>query len=151
TSFDVLYSLPERDERAALEEMHRLTRPGGFVLINVAAMEVLRGNHSILSRELRRYTPARLRRLVTDAGFEVVWLAVTNRSLFVPMVIVRTLHRWRGLAVEDGADKAQHEISVPPAPINGLLSAMLFVESLWLRRMNNWVGSSLLCLARKPA
>src|SRR5687768_857667 len=52
TSFDVLYSLPEPDERAAVAEMFRLTRPGGHVLINVAAMDVLRGDHSVLSREV---------------------------------------------------------------------------------------------------
>ena len=36
TSFDVLYSLEEPDERAAIAEMYRLAKPGGFVLINVA-------------------------------------------------------------------------------------------------------------------
>ena len=148
TSFDVLYSLPDRDERAAAAEMYRLTRPGGFVLINVAAMEMLRGDHSVLSHEVRRYSRDSLRRLVTDAGFEVVRLTHTNQALFLPMLVVRAVHRWRGLAVE--AD-AQHEIRVPPAPINAFLSALLFVESLWVRRIDGWVGSSLLCLAMKPA
>ena len=47
------------DERAAIAEMFRLTRPGGYALINVAAMDVLRGDHSVLSREVRRYSRAR--------------------------------------------------------------------------------------------
>ena len=58
TSFDVLYSLPEQEESAAVSEMYRLLKPGGFVLINVAAMEILRGDHSVLSHELRRYDRA---------------------------------------------------------------------------------------------
>ena len=58
TSFDVLYALEDPDERAAAAEMYRVARPGGYVLVNVAAMEMLRGDHSILSREVRRYTRA---------------------------------------------------------------------------------------------
>jgi ubiquinone/menaquinone biosynthesis C-methylase UbiE len=54
TSFDVLYSLEDRDERSALLEMFRLLKPGGYALINVAALEILRGDHSVLGRELRR-------------------------------------------------------------------------------------------------
>lgn len=146
TSFDVLYALPERDERAAVAEMYRLARPGGFALINVAAMEVLRGDHSVLSHEVRRYSRASLGRLVTGAGFEVVRLTHTNQTLFLPMLAVRAVHRRRGLAAEIDA---QGEIAVPPAPVNAFLSALLFVESLWIRRFDSWVGSSLLCFARK--
>ena len=67
--------------------------------------------------------------------------------MFLPLLALRTLHRSRGLAQE--AD-AQQEIAVPGAPVNGLLSAVLFLESVWLRRFDSPFGSSLLCLARKP-
>jgi hypothetical protein len=40
---------------------------------------------------------------------------------------------------------------VPPAVVNTLLTMALKVESVWLRAFNNPFGSSLLCLARKPA
>ena len=147
TSFDVLYSLEEADETAAVAELYRLARPGGFALINVAAMELLRGDHSVLSREVRRYSRDSLQRLVASAGFEVIRLTYTNQSLFFPMLAIRTLQRWRGLASEG---EAQREITIPPAPANAILSAALFLESLWLRWFNEVVGSSLLCLARKP-
>jgi SAM-dependent methyltransferase len=147
TSFDVLYSLEEPDERAAVAEMYRLTRSGGFVIVNVAATESLRGDHSVLSREVRRYNRASLGRLLTDAGFEIVRLSYTNASLFLPMLAIRALQRRRGLARED---HAQLDITVPPAPVNALLTAVLVVESWWLRLLDNPFGSSLLCLARKP-
>jgi SAM-dependent methyltransferase len=147
TSFDVLYALEAADERAAARELFRVLKPGGFALVNVAAMPMLTGDHSILSRERRRYTRASLRRLVEDAGFRVVRLTYTNASLFVPLAIVRAYHRWRGLSAESDA---QQEISVPAAPINAALSALLRIESLWLRAIDNPFGSSLLCLAMKP-
>ena len=54
TSFDVLYSLEEPDERAAVAELYRVLKPGGFAIVNVAAMPMLTGDHSVLSHERRR-------------------------------------------------------------------------------------------------
>jgi len=147
TSFDVLYSLPDATEKAAVAEMYRVLKPGGCAIVNVAAMEMLRGDHSVLSHEVRRYSAAQLRTLLTSAGFDIVRLTHTNATLFLPMLVVRGFHRWRGLSAE--AD-ARGEIAVPGAPINAALSAVLFAESLALRWIDAPVGSSLLCLARKP-
>ena len=90
TSFDVLYSLEDRDERAAVAEMYRVARPGGYALVNVAAMESLRGDHSVLSREVRRYNRAGLRRLLeTRRLHDVPHHADTNAALFLPMLALR--------------------------------------------------------------
>jgi len=148
TSFDVLYSLDENDEQAAAAEMFRLARPGGHVIVNVAAMPLLRGDHSILSHERRRYTHASLAQLLSNAGFDIVRITYTNATMFLPMLAVRLFHRARGFATE--ADAAS-EIAIPAAPVNAALSALLYLESLWLRAGGvNPFGSSLLCLARKP-
>jgi SAM-dependent methyltransferase len=148
TSFDVLYGLPEPIERAAVAEMFRAVKPGGSIIINVAALDCLKGDHSVLGREVRRYNRESLIRLLTGAGFTIERLTYTNASLFLPMLAVRTYQRWRGLPQE--AD-AESDITVPAAPINLLLSVVLSLEARWLRRFNNPFGSSLLCLARKPA
>ncbi len=147
TSFDVLYSLDDRDERAALGEMYRLLRPGGFAIINVAAMDLLRGDHSVLSREVRRYSRAQLQQRLGSAGFIVKRLTYTNFTLLPALLVARALQRKRGLKIES---EAHHEISVPPAPVNALLTGVLLLESLWLRWFDAPAGSSLLCLARKP-
>ena len=147
TSFDVLYSLDDVDERTAVAEMFRLLKPGGFAIVNVAAMPSLTGDHSVLSHERRRYTRESLRTLFERSGFTIERLTYTNATLFLPLAIVRGFHRWRGLAAE--AD-AQHEIAVPWAPVNAALTVLLWLESVWLRVVDNPFGSSLLCLARKP-
>ena len=148
TSFDVLYSLEDADEHAAVAEMFRVAKPGGFVVVNVAAMKSLRGDHSVLSREVRRYDRASLARLLTDAGFAIERLTYTNAVLFPAMAIARAVQRRRGLSLEENADQ---EIRVPLAPVNAALTAALTVESWWLRALDSPFGSSLLCLARKPA
>ena len=147
TSFDVLYSLPDADETAAIAEMFRLLKPGGCAIVNVAAMDMLRGDHSILSRELRRYSRADLRSRLQRAGFVIERLTYTNAALFPPLAIARLIQRRRGLRTESEADT---EISVPPAPLNALLTGVMYAEALWLRRFDAPFGSSLLCLARKP-
>jgi SAM-dependent methyltransferase len=147
TSFDVLYALDHHDERAALDEMFRLLRPGGFAVVNVAAMEILRGDHSVLSREVRRYRRADLGALLARAGFTIIRLTYTNATLFPPLLVARALQRVRGLRRESDAP---NELRVPPAPVNVLLTGMLWLESQWLRAFDAPFGSSLLCLARKP-
>jgi SAM-dependent methyltransferase len=149
TSFDVLYSLPPVVERAAVAEMRRVVRPGGAVIINVAAMEALRGNHSVLSREQRRYSRAGLDALLASAGLEVVRATYTNATLVPPLAALRTVQRWRGLAAEDDVE-ARREITVPAAPVNAVLTAILALEACWVRRFDLPFGSSLLCLARRP-
>ena len=147
TSFDVLYSLDDEVEHAAIAEMYRLLKPGGCAIVNVAAMPVLRGDHSVLSREVRRYTRADLRARIERAGFRVERLTYTNATLFPPLAIARLIQRRRGLRRESEADA---EISVPPAPINAIMTAVMHAEALWLRLFDAPFGSSLLCLARKP-
>jgi SAM-dependent methyltransferase len=147
TSFDVLYGLDGGDEQGAVREMFRVLKPGGHAVINVAAMPMLTGDHSVLSHERRRYTESSLRRLLERAGFTIVRLTYTNSTLFLPLAMVRGFHRWRGLSTEA---EAQQEIAVPSAAVNEMLNGLLALESLWLRAIDNPFGSSLLCLARKP-
>ena len=147
TSFDVLYSLGAPEERLAVAEMYRVTRPGGYALINVAAMDSLHGDHSILSHELRRYSRGSLTTLVAGAGFSVSRITYTNAVLFPAMALARALQRRRGLSPEKDAVQ---DIRVPATPINLVLTAALRAESWWLRVFDNPFGSSLLCLARKP-
>ena len=146
TSFDVLYSLPDPIEQSAIREMHRVTRPGGWMLVNVAAMEMLRGDHSVLSHEVRRYSRDSLSRLVTGAGFVIDRITYTNAVLFPPMALARAVQRARGLSEEQ---HAHDDISMPGMPVNIALTALLKAESVWLRFGSNPFGSSLLCLARK--
>jgi len=147
TSFDVLYCLPDAAESAAIAEMFRVLRPGGHAIVNVAALSILHGNHSILSGELRRYTRGQLRERLERHGFEIRRLTYTNAVLLPVLVPVRLAQRLAGLRMPEGNAM---EIAVPPAPVNAALTLALAAEALLLRWADLPVGSSLLCLARKP-
>jgi len=145
TSFDVLYSLPDDVERAAITEMFRVLAPRGTLIVNVAAIDALRGNHSVLSGEIRRYGRRDLSRRLEAAGFRVTRATYTNFSILPMVAAVRLKQRLSGAHVE-----SQEEISVPPAPVNALLSGLLAVEAAALRVVNMPLGSSLLAVAEKP-
>ena len=145
TSFDVIQSVP--DDRAALREMARLLKPGGHVVLNVTAMDLLRGDHSDVWGELRRYTPERALRLVEDAGLEVVKISYLFGSLLPLMLGVRTLQRVLRVFREPRGDA---DLTVPSAPINAILTTLVGAEAALARRMSIPFGSSLMVVARKP-
>jgi SAM-dependent methyltransferase len=145
TSFDVIYSLADREEAAALSEMFRVVRPGGHLVINVAAMPLLTGNHSVLAGEVRRYSRAGLADRLAAAGFDVRRMSYTNAAILPAVAAVRLIQR------VSGHRESASEISIPPAPLNAVLSGALRLEAAALRVVNMPFGSSLLALARRPA
>ena len=144
TSFDVLYALEDDAERSALMEMYRVLRPGGQIIVNVAALKALTGNHSALGREVRRYSRDELRDHLVRAGFDVRRITYTNFTLLPIVAAVRLAQRIAGHRESD------RELTTPSAPINTALSAALAVEAAALRVINMPLGSSLLALAHKP-
>ena len=146
TAFDVLYSLTEADEAVAVREMFRVLKPGGSIIVNVAALRILRGNHSVFGDERRRSTRRRLRNLLSGAGFEVTRLTYSNASLFPLILAIRAGQRVMGLA---SPEEAGTDVVVPVAPVNALLAMLLRLEARALRLTDMPIGSSLLCVARK--
>ncbi len=148
TSFDVFQTLPDDVERSAIAEIARVLKPGGWLLLHVAALEILHGKHSVLSEEVRRYTPGRLRAIVERGGFQVDRLTFDHMSLLPLMLPVRVWHRATAAGGQVAAGET--EIAVPMAPVNAVLTALVSLEALALRAVNMPIGSSLMCLARKP-
>ena len=145
-----IYALDDATERQAIAEMCRVLKPGGRLVLNVAALDLLRGNHSILSGEVRRYSRGDLRRRLEAAGF--------RRQ-------ANDLHesddpaaRRRGppeTAPERAPGITGGDLD-PPGAGQCRLLGMLALEAAALRVANMPIGSSLLGVAekrgsRKPA
>lgn len=145
TSFDVLQTLDDEAERTALSEMYRVMKPGGHLVINVAAMALLTGNHSILAREVRRYDRTMLVDRLRAAGFGIRRLSYTNATITPLVAAVRLLQRIAG------HKESSQEIAVPSPLVNTALASVLRVEAAALRVVNMPFGSSLLALAQRPA
>lgn len=141
TSFDMLQCVP--DDAGAAAEVARVLKPGGRFVGSAAALPVLHGDHSVLSEEVRRYTRRGLTTLLERAGFETPVVRYAFASLFPMLLGVRVLQRLRG------SRATGREIAVPPAPINGVLTALVTGEAALASRLSLPFGSSLVFLAVK--
>ena len=144
TSFDVLQCVEH--DREVVGEMARVLRPGGYVVVTMAALEALRGDHSEVWQEYRRYTKAMARRLFEQAGFRVERTSYLFGTLLPLMYTARLIQRltrpYRDL-------KPDTDIGVPSAPINAMLTWLVMREAALAPRVSTPAGSSLLVVARK--
>jgi len=145
TSFDVLPFV--ESDVTAVREMARMVCAGGAVVLTMAALESLRGDHSRSWGELRRYTPAMARRVLEEAGLRVERVSFMFGSLFPLMLTVRMVQRLLRPFREFRHDR---DIAIPWAPANALLTAIVTAEARVARRFPLPIGSSLLAVGRKP-
>lgn len=144
-SFDVFPCVD--DDHAGVREMARILRRGGTVVLTLAALDLLRGDHAELWAETRRYTPASARALVEQAGLHVERVTFHFASVFPLMLAVRLGQR---LVRPLRRRVVDADIAVPPAPVNAALNALLAVEAAAARHVRMPIGSSLMVIARKP-
>lgn len=141
-ALDVIEHVP--NDLQALEELFRVLRPGGFLLVTVPALRMLWGAHDVAAGHYRRYTLAGLRRQVERAGFGVVTATYFNTLLFPVVFAVRMFGRLR-------RKSAASDVGETPRPLNSLLTEIFSLEKTAVARRGKLpFGVSALCLARKP-
>lgn len=150
-SFDLIQSITVlshqavSDELAALAEYHRVTKPGGIVVIAEPAFSVLRRGHDRVVHVARRYTRRSLARLAATAGFEVVRTTYAYSYLFPATFILAMYDRIR----PSPAGRSDLE--------RGNAGAKMFrgaarAEIGWLRRgLRVPFGVTAIVIARRPA
>lgn len=136
----------ERDA-VVLAEAARVTRPGGHVMLTVPAYMFLWSEHDEALGHKRRYTPRQVRRVVEDAGLQVVKLTCYMTVLFPVAVIVRWVQR---LLRRHTLPPRTHHFMVP-AFANQLLIDLQNIEAQVARAVNLPFGVSIFCLARKAS
>ncbi len=94
TSFDVL-SHTAVDDASALREFARVLRPGGCLLLRVAAYDWLRSRHDEEWAIGRRYNRPDLCAQLGAAGFRVRRASYANFWLFPAVLLKRLAEHWR--------------------------------------------------------
>lgn len=145
TVFDVLYHEAVVDDLMALREFYRVCRRGGSVLISEPAFNFLWSGHDIAYHSKRRYVASELESKLEKVGFQVVKLSYSNTLLFPIIFAVRMWKRLCRPSPEDHSDVK------PLKPyLNKALLAVYDLEAPLVCRTRFPVGSSVVCVARKP-
>src|SRR3989440_9760179 len=89
-SFDFVLSLDVWshagvDDALAAHETQRVLRPGGRLILNLAAFEFLKGAHDHATDVTRRYRRPEVRALLEGAGFTIETLTDWNLALAPPI------------------------------------------------------------------
>jgi SAM-dependent methyltransferase len=146
-SMDVLYHREVNPPRA-LAGMAGLLKPGGLLLLNVAALPCLERRHDRRTMGARRFRPAELRRLADAAALEVLDLRYWNSWLAPLLWLQARLERWfppnPPLAGPEGSD-----LRPLPRWLNRSLEMLLAAEARLDRSLPMPFGSSLFLVARR--
>jgi SAM-dependent methyltransferase len=147
TCLDVLEHTP--DDRVALRELRRVSKPGGWMLATVPAYQALWSPHDEANHHFRRYERATLRAAVTDAGWQLRRLTSFNTVLFPPAAAVRLAQQRRQ---RNGNGNGQEfDLNIGPSWLNRVLERPMQMEASWLARGRTLpAGLSLLAILQNP-
>ena len=146
TCLDVIEHTP--DDRVALQELARVTKPGGWMVVTVPAYQALWAPHDEANHHYRRYSRRALRGSAADAGWRVERMTSFNSLLLPPAAAVRIAQR-RGLLRSDANGRS--DLHLGPPWLNGVLERPMRAEARWLRRGHTLAaGLSLLAVMQRP-
>jgi SAM-dependent methyltransferase len=148
TAFGVIEHV-ERDDRM-LDEMYRVTKPGGHMLVVTSAHQWLWSVHDDRVHHKRRYRLRDLGERVRRAGWRIEQLSYVNSALFPGVAVARLLQRLIPERPSD-ADRGMSGFGLPPRPLNRALAALLGAEGTLLRWGNLPMGVGLMCRAVRDA
>lgn len=146
-TFDLLVSLDVfehiEDDLAAIREARRVLKPGGVMVTTVPALRWLWSEHDEALHHFRRYDLAEFSARLTAAGFRIQRISYYNATLLAPIAAVRLAGRaLRPFRASTAAPSS--DVSVPPAPINEVLTKLFASERLVLERWRLPIGASLI-------
>jgi SAM-dependent methyltransferase len=128
-----------RDDKAALDGVARVLKPGGKLVMTVPAHQWMWSAHDVVNHHQRRYSKARLRRLIDGSPLRLDSIGYLNSLLFPVAVAQRLASKISG---RDDANLA------PPAePINQALERVFAAERRVIGRVPLPPGLSLFAVA----
>ena len=151
-SLDVIYHLDVADDRSALAELARVTKPGGWACVRVPAFDALRSDHDVAVHTRERYRLPTLTEKIAQAGFAIDRATYANTVLFPAAVASRLLRR--GAHANSHGRREREPVTSDVRPASALAQAIggiaLRAETAMLRYANLPIGLSAIVVATRP-
>jgi len=128
----------------ALARFHDVLRPGGMLILNLPAFDMLRGRHDVAVSLTRRFRRRDVEAILDEAGFQTARITYWNAMMFLPLAV------WRWWSRGVGRDDAQSDLTLPLGWIDPWMKLVLRVEAAVARRVRLPFGSSVFAVARRP-
>ena len=131
------------DDAAAMREIYRVLKPGGYALITVPAFRILWGHQDELSHHKRRYQGKAVLSLCEQAGLSPVRAFYFNYLLFLPILLARRLIMLSGCK-----PMPENRLNFPA--LNRILSMVFALDISTAPFIRPPFGVSFLVLAQRP-
>ncbi|MEZ5139002.1 MAG: class I SAM-dependent methyltransferase [Acidimicrobiales bacterium] len=138
----VLYTVP--DDGAVIDEIARVLRPGGTLVVLEPAGRHLARGHDRVVHGRRRYGRGELETAVATSGLEVLRSTHLHAALVAPAAVLAAVDRLRPPAPGEATSDLRR-----PA-LDRALGAVARAERRWLARHDLPIGTSVAVRARRP-
>jgi SAM-dependent methyltransferase len=136
-ALDVVEHIP--DDKAALEGIARVLKPGGKLLITVPAHQWMWSAHDVVNHHQRRYSKSSLAKLVQQSPLKLETIGYFNSLLFPVALAERLASKVTG--------KEEANLAPPAEPINQALERIFALERRLIGRVPLPPGLSLFAIA----
>lgn len=152
-SSDVISNAGVKDDIKVIEKFYRALRPGGILILNLPAFELLFREHDAAISGTRRYRKKHILPILKKMGFHLERARYRLPLLFYFLLLHKLLFERSGIAKAGTApdtETAESDLKPLPPFVNGLMLAMNRVENRLIRwNFPVFPGSSLFLVCRK--
>jgi SAM-dependent methyltransferase len=142
-SVDVLYHLQISSDLKALQELRRVLKPGGILIMRLPANKWLKLVHDRHVHTRQRYTTDEVRQKLTTAGFKVRKVSYVN-SLFLLMALLKF-----GMEKLSTTEETNSGVATMPEILNTGLVKISALELWWLKRSVLPFGLGVIAVGQK--
>jgi SAM-dependent methyltransferase len=151
STYDIIYSLDVlchssiKNSQEVLNRFYSALKPGGMLIMNLPAFELLRRNHDAAVYTKHRFTKAPFVRMLKAAGFSVQVATYRLPHFFFIMLLKKFLEKL------SPSKKPRSDLNLLPGWINGILLLFNYIENAMIfRGIPMPVGGSLFAVGKKP-
>jgi SAM-dependent methyltransferase len=133
-AFDVIEHVD--DDQKGIDEMYRVCKNSGIILITVPANKFLWSNHDVVNQHYRRYSKNEVKQLFKNKGSNL-FASYFNLTLFIPVTFVRMLQKTGLFNVSKKGSGSDFNLTTP-----NIVSKLLYK----LMKSENWFLKKKICL-----